>query len=91
MANKNSAEMIALQALGFLATDEKLLERFMALSGMSPGQIKLNAGNLEFLAGVLDFFLGNEADLLAFCEAEKIEPDLPAKARMQLPGANTPY
>jgi Protein of unknown function (DUF3572) len=82
-----SPETVALQALTYLVTDETLLDRFMALSGLSPNDLQSGATDPEFLAGVLDFFLGNEADLLAFCEAENIAPELPAKARMKLPGA----
>jgi len=87
VTNDFSAETIALQALAYLVSEEKLLARFMALTGLSPSDLQQGATDPSFLAGVLDFFLGNEADLLAFCDAENLAPELPGKARMALPGA----
>ena len=37
------------------------------------------------LAGVLDFFLFDEALLVEFCEAYEIDPEHPTQARMALP------
>jgi len=82
-----SAETIALQALTHLVTQEKLLDRFMALTGLTPSDLQNGATDPDFLAGVLDFFLANETDLLDFCEAQNIAPEIPAKARLKLPGA----
>ena len=87
LAQDNSAETIALQALTHLVGQENLLERFIALSGLSPRDLQNGATDPDFLAGVLDFFLANEADLLDFCEAQNISPEIPVKARLKLPGA----
>jgi hypothetical protein len=38
------------------------------------------------LAGVLDFFLGFEPQLLQMCEATGLAPDAPAQARHRLFG-----
>ena len=87
MAQDISAETVALQALTYLVGQEKLLDRFMALSGLSPRDLQNGVTDPDFLAAVLDFFLANEADLLDLCAAENIAPEIPAKARMKLPGA----
>jgi hypothetical protein len=87
LAQDIAAETIALQALTHLVGQEKLLDRFMALTGLSPSDLQTGATDPDFLAGVLDFFLANEADLLDFCDAQDIAPEIPAKARLKLPGA----
>lgn len=84
--NKDEAERLAICALTHIAADEDLLGDFLALSGLSVDELRLRAGEPEFLGGILDFMLADEARLLAFCEAEQIRPQLPATARRSLPG-----
>lgn len=84
--NRDEAEMLAIRALGHIAADEDLLGDFMALSGLSTDELRLRAGEAELLGGILDFMLADEARLLAFCEAEELRPELPARARRALPG-----
>lgn len=86
--NKDEAERLAICALGHIADDEDLLGDFLALSGLSPDELRIHAGEPEFLGGILDFMLADEARLLAFCEAEEIHPQLPAAARRSLPGGD---
>ena len=81
------AETVALQALGHLVGDEAALDRFMALTGIGGPEIRASAADPAFLAGVLDFYLGNEAQLLEMCEATGLAPELPLRARRALPGA----
>ncbi|MBX3505700.1 MAG: DUF3572 domain-containing protein [Parvibaculum sp.] len=82
----DEAELLALRALGHIAADEDLLGDFMALSGLSPEELRARAAEPEMLGGILDFILADEARLLAFCEAEELRPELPARARLALPG-----
>jgi len=83
---RDEAEMLAIRALGHIAADDDLLGDFMALSGLSTDELRARAGDAELLGGILDFMLADEARLLAFCEAEELRPDLPARARRALPG-----
>ncbi len=78
------AEEIAVKALTFIAADPQLLSRFLALSGLNPAQLRDAAGEPGFLCGVLDFFLGFEPNLMAFAEAENINPADVVKARAVL-------
>ncbi len=64
-----AAETIALQALVHLTQSPDDLGRFLASSGLGPAELKARAHEPELLSGVLDFLLGNEALLVAFCEA----------------------
>lgn len=82
----DEAELLAIRALGHIAADDDLLGDFMALSGLSPEELRQRAAEPEMLGGILDFMLADEARLLAFCEAEELRPELPARARLALPG-----
>ncbi len=89
--NIDQAETIALKAIHFILADDDLQQGFLATSGVSPGEFKDMIGDPEFLGGVLDFLLGNEEQLIAFCEINEIEPTEPAKARRNFPGATLEY
>jgi hypothetical protein len=78
--SSEEAEVIALKALAFLATDAPRLERFLALSGINPGDIHEAAGSPQFLAGVLNHLLQDESLLLTFTAGQGLDPRLPALA-----------
>ena len=78
------AEVLAIQALGFIAQDEERLGRFLALTGMGPGAIREAARELHFLIGVLDYVSGDEHLLLAFAGHAGIDPGTIAIARQAL-------
>jgi hypothetical protein len=81
------AETVAIQALGWIAADEDRLGRFMALAGLSAGELRARAAEPEFLGGVLDFVLENEALLVEFAQSSGLKPESIARLRRQLPGA----
>ena len=81
------AQTIALKALGYLAADEELLEPFLGATGLMAGDLRAGAMDNAFLAGVLDYFLQNEALLLAFAGASELAPETIVRARQRLPGA----
>ncbi len=80
------AQVIALKILAFLASDSDRLGTFLATCGLGPGALKSNAHNPQFLAGVMDYLLGDESLLLAFAETGGVEPRAIANARRFLPG-----
>ena len=83
--DRDAAVAIAAQAVAFLAADDDRLGRFLALTGLSPTELKTGLGQPAFLGAVLDHLLGDEPLLLAFAEAVEIAPELPAAARRLLP------
>ena len=85
--NVEAAETLALSALTHIVADEKLRDRFMALSGMDPSTLMASANEPGFLAGVLDFLMTDEAALIEFCARADIAPETPGRARAHLPGA----
>lgn len=78
---------IALNALAYLAGDEDWLNHFLSATGMDLGDLKAGAGDIGFLAGLMDYFLQNEALLLAFAASEELAPETIVRARQYLPGA----
>ena len=78
------AEVLAIQALGFIAQDEERLGRFLALTGMGPMEIRAAARERPFLAGVLDYVCGDEELLVAFATHSGIDPGSIAVARRAL-------
>jgi hypothetical protein len=80
------AQGIAIRALGFLAGEESRLERFLALTGIGPGDIRAAAAEPGFLAAVLDHVASDEALLLAFAANAGISPGSVAGARAALSG-----
>ena len=87
---RDSAETLALQALGWIASDADLAGRFLASAGAGPGDLRLRARDPEFLGFVLYFLLGDEAALVAFAAEAKIAPDAAMRARAALPGGDLP-
>ena len=88
---QEEAEILALKALSYLAGLDEMMDRFAALSGIALGDIMERAQDPDMLAGVLDFFLFDEALLVEFCEAHEINPEHPTQARMALPGGDLPH
>ena len=82
-----TAQAIALKALGYLAADEDLLNPFLGSTGLALADLKAGASDSAFLAGILDYFLHNEALLLAFAASEELAPETIVRARQRLPGA----
>lgn len=89
IANPQAAEAFALQVLGFLAQDEDRLMAFISITGVGLDEIRARAAEPAFLAGILDYLLSDEQLLTAFAEANAISPELPARMRRHLPGAET--
>lgn len=82
------AESLAITALGFIAADPDLLPRFLAVTGISAGEIRAAAAEPGFLAGVLDFLLAHEPSVMAFAAATDTDPASLAAARRVLPGGD---
>lgn len=85
--NTEEAEILAINALGFLAADGERLQRFMDLSGLDVAALRAGATNPAFLGGLLDHLLGDESLLLIFAEDQQVRPERIAELRRKLPGA----
>jgi hypothetical protein len=68
-----TAELLAIQALAFIAQEPERLNGFLSVTGI--------------LGGVLEHMLGDESLLIAFAEAAGIDPAEIARARQTLGGS----
>jgi hypothetical protein len=80
----DQAEIVALQALAFLAEDAQRLGTFLALTGLGPEELRAQAREPHLLAAVLDHLLRNESQLLVFAAEYKIAPELIGQAHALL-------
>ena len=71
---------MSVEALTFLAEDDEQISRFVALTGIDPGEIRHLVGKTEFLAAVLDYIASDESLLLAFAANRNIAPERIARA-----------
>ena len=78
------AEIVAVQALSFLAGDPVRLGRFLAESGIGPDTLRSAASDPRFLAHVLDFILRDDATVKAFAAASDLHPTNIAAAHQVL-------
>jgi hypothetical protein len=75
------AEIVAVQALSFVASDPERLGIFLAETGIGPETLRSAAADPHFLARVLDFVLRDDATVKAFAAASELDPATIAAAR----------
>ncbi len=88
---RDAAEVLALEALGWLAADPDRAERFFAVAGTGADEMRERAQDPDYLGAVLDYLLMDEPQLLAFCADADMAPDRPMRARAGLPGGADPH
>jgi hypothetical protein len=81
------AQVIALQALGWLVGQEPICDAFLGASGASVDDLRARAVEADFQAAILDFITMDDAWVMAFCDAHGLAYDQPLRARYALPGA----
>ena len=79
-ATREVAEAIAVEALGFIASDPILFDRFCGVTGLSADEMRAAASEPGFLGGVLDFVTAHEPSLMAFCDSSGQPPERVARA-----------
>ncbi len=89
-AAREAAEVLALGALAWISRDERLAGRLLALTGVTPVDLRNGVGDAEFLGFVLDFLLADEEALLAYAAAAGLDPAQVMRARAALPGGAQP-
>lgn len=82
----DAAQVLALQALGWIAAEDEIFPQFLAASGASIGELRARAGDADFQAAVLDFLLQDDRWVIAFCDGGGHPYTAPQAARMALPG-----
>ena len=78
------AEIVAIQALSFVAGDPERLGLFLAESGLGPETLRTAAADPQFLGSVLDFVLRDDATVKAFASVSQLHPTNIAAAAQAL-------
>jgi hypothetical protein len=81
---RETAEMLAIQALAFIAEEPERLNLFLVSTGIEAAEIRTAAREPGFLAGVLAHMLSDESLLIAFADSAGIDPAAVARARSAL-------
>jgi Protein of unknown function (DUF3572) len=81
---REAAEIVAVQALSFIAGEPERLGLFLAESGIGPETLRTAAADPHFLGSVLDFVLRDDATVKAFAAATEHHPTTIAAARQAL-------
>ena len=80
----NDPEALALAALGWALADDARAGRLLALTGLSPDDLRARLGEPALLAAILGFLEAHEPDLLACAEALGVSPATLVEARRRL-------
>ena len=79
-------EALALQALGWILTDEPRAERLLALTGLTPQDLRESLGDRSTLAAILSFLTAHESDLVGCAVGLDRKPEDLAAAGHRLSG-----
>ena len=83
-ATNDDATRLALRALAATLGDQGRAERFLALTGLDPTELRRRAGEPTLLAALLAFLENHEPDLIAVAEAIGVKPAALVAARAEL-------
>ena len=78
------AEIVAVQALSFIAGDPERLGQFLAETGLGPQNLRNAASDPHFLKSVLDFVMRDDATVKAVATATQLHPTNIAAAHQAL-------
>ena len=86
MLTRESAETLALKALGWLVAEADLLPVFLGSTGLGEADLRERAGDADLLGAILDFLLMDDAWVTRFCDSHDVGYDHLMQARAALPG-----
>jgi hypothetical protein len=82
---------LAVEALAFLGADVARLERFLAITGLGPHNLRRAAADSGFLVSVLDYVVGDDRLLVAFAAQSGRRPEDVVRASEALGGPPPGY
>jgi len=80
----NDPEALALSALGWSLSDQARAERLLALTGLTPDDLRARLGERSVLAAILGFLESHEPDLVACADHLGVSPATLVDARRRL-------
>ena len=78
------SEIVAVQALSFIASEPERLGLFLAETGLGPETLRQSAADPQFLINVLQFILRDDATVKAFASSVQLDPTNVAAALQAL-------
>jgi hypothetical protein len=72
---REEAESIALAAFSYITSNEEVLGRFLAVSGLRPDTIRSAAASPGFFAAILDYVASDEPLLIALAKELNTKPE----------------
>ena len=84
--DREKAEVVALEILGFIASDEYLMRGLITQSGLSLNDIRESATDPMFLGQIIDYFMTNDQAVQRFIESMGYQDQIVRNARNSLPG-----
>jgi len=85
-AGSDPTETLALGALAWILSDDNRAERFVALTGIAPQDLRARADDPAVLDAALGFLEGHEPDLMACATSLGVSPSGLIAARARLGG-----
>jgi adenine/guanine phosphoribosyltransferase-like PRPP-binding protein len=82
--NPPDPEALALSALGWALAEDSRAQRLLALTGLTPGDLRDRLSQPSVLAAILGFLEAHEPDLVACAEALGVAPAALVAARRRL-------
>lgn len=86
---RKDAEVLALQALGWLMSDADLAAICLEMTGADAATLRERAEDPDLLAAVLDVVLSSDTLVTGFAQEAGIPPARVAQARRLLPGGES--
>lgn len=83
---RESAEILGLRVLGWMASNDDLLPVFQGATGASEADIRAGAADPSFLGALMDFVMMDDAWVMQCCDSLGLGYDSLFQARQALPG-----
>ena len=82
--DSRSAEVLALEALGWALADDRRAERLLSLTGLTPENLRNGLTDRGVQAAVLEFLANHEPDLVLAADALGTRPETLVAASREL-------
>jgi hypothetical protein len=82
--NRPDPEALALSALGWILADGQRAQRLLALTGLTPDDLRERLRQRRVLAAILGFLEAHEPDLIACADTLEVAPVDLVGARVEL-------
>lgn len=83
---RESAEVLGLRVLGWMASNDDLLPVFQGATGASEADIRAGVADQAFLGALMDFIMMDDAWVIQCCDSLGLAYDSLFQARQALPG-----